>query len=188
MQPNFRSSNNASEAVSTLNGFSFNFNAKQRQRGPRVTDADDILIGTDSADTLDGLGGDDIIDGLGEQDTLTGGDGRDRIAFSGDPFKGENVSAAGRQAVNLPDELTDFSISDDQFVLDPSDLGLQSPLNFVNGTADELAAADTTDANAVVIQGAFANAGVAASAIAESGVADSTGVFIYFNKIYRLTV
>ena len=150
-----------------------------------TTNDDDIILGSRDADLINGLAGSDIIDGLAGQDTIIGGKSSDSIAFSGDPFNGVDVSGAGRQAANLPDELLDFSIADDRFVLDPADLELKGQPIFVNGTANQLsklAERGKTDANAVVIQGAFANAGVAASAIAESGVADGTGVFIYFNQ------
>ncbi|MEO0408282.1 MAG: hypothetical protein AAF289_13100, partial [Cyanobacteria bacterium P01_A01_bin.135] len=106
----------------------------------------------------------------------------DIFVFGGDPFKGVDVSAEGRQVVNDPDELADFEIAEDRFALDAGDLDFGGEPVFINGSAADLAASGITDANLVVIQGPFANAGAAATAIAESGVAAGTGAFVYFNE------
>ena len=113
---------------------------------------------------------------------LVGTNGNDNFVVSGDPFKGIDVSAAGRQVVNQPDELEAFVIADDRFVLDGTDLDIDGEPIFVNGTVDELSNGDITDANLVVVQGAFANAGAAATAIASTGAASGSGVFVYFNE------
>ncbi|MFK8186089.1 MAG: hypothetical protein AB8B99_22155 [Phormidesmis sp.] len=110
------------------------------------------------------------------------GDDGESDNFAFDPFQGMNMSADGRQIVNQPDELEDFDIAQDCFLLNAADLGIERPITFVNGTADALAASGIQDANLVVIQGAFASAGAAAKAIAQIGIANGPGAFIYFNE------
>lgn len=142
---------------------------------------DDVLDGGSGSDLLDGGAGSDTLIGGPDIDTLVGGRGRDAFVFDGDPFRGVDVSAAGRQVVNTPDELPDFSIEQDALVGVLADLGLSGPQVFVNGTAEQLTALAGTDANVVVIQGAIGNAGAAATAVANTGVADGPGVFVYWN-------
>lgn len=129
------------------------------------------------------LGGNDLLSRGAGIDTLTGGRGRDAVAFTGDPFAGVDLSAAGRTVVNTPDELLDFDPTSDKVVLDRSDLGVGRKLDLVNGTVDQLTARGRagSDAGVVVIQGAIGNAGAAASAIAATGVASGPGVFVYWN-------
>ena len=146
----------------------------------------DTLIGGEGNDLLTGgKGRDTLIGGEGGVDTLIGGKGNDSLVFSGDPFNGVDVSPEGRQVANSPDILEDFAIAKDRLVLDTADFGIEGSVEFVNGSADELtglAKNSPTSANVVVIQGSFANAGVAASAIADTGVAGEAGAFIYFNQ------
>ncbi|VEP13213.1 conserved hypothetical protein [Hyella patelloides LEGE 07179] len=135
----------------------------------------------------DGGAGDDTLNGSNGLDTLIGGEGSDSFVFDDDPFKGNpNVVADDdvRQVVNQPYELDDFTIADDLFVIDAQDFNIEDSVEFVNGTIDELTglAQGGTDANIVVVQDGFANAGAAASAIAETGVAQDAGAFIYFNE------
>lgn len=68
------------------------------------------LAGTGGAETLEGTPGDDLITGLGGADTITTGIGNDTIAFEGDPFDGNDVSAEGRQIIGSEDFVTDFTI------------------------------------------------------------------------------
>lgn len=98
------------------------------------------------------------------------------------PFLGMNVSADGKQIVNQPDELKDFCIAKDCFLLNAADLGINRQLTFISGTATELTASSVKDANVVVIQGIFTSASAAASAIAQTGSAHGPGAFIYFNE------
>ncbi|NJK28314.1 MAG: calcium-binding protein [Coleofasciculaceae cyanobacterium SM2_3_26] len=104
------------------------------------------------------------------------------FTFDGNPFKGVDVSAAGRQVVNQPNELNDFVIAEDTFAIDALDFAIQDGATFVNGSVEELTALAGTNANIVVIQTAFPNAGAAATAIAGTGVASGEGVFVYFNQ------
>ncbi|VEP11362.1 conserved hypothetical protein [Hyella patelloides LEGE 07179] len=135
----------------------------------------------------DGGAGDDTLNGSNGLDTLVGGQGSDSFVFDDDPFKGDqNVIADDdvRQVVNQPYELDDFTIADDLFVIDAQDFNIEGSVELVNGTIDELTglAQGVTDANVVVVQDGFANAGAAASAIAETGVAQDAGAFVYFNE------
>ncbi len=118
---------------------------------------------------------------------LIGTSGPDNFIVNGDPFNGVDVSAPGRQVVNQPSELTDFAIAADRFVLDGGDLGISTAPVFINGTAEALTASDVANANLVVIQGEFANAGAAATAIAGTGVASGAGVFVYFNSTLQIS-
>jgi Ca2+-binding RTX toxin-like protein len=117
---------------------------------------------------------------------LTGTSGQNNFVVSGDPFNGIDVSADGRQVVNQPSELNAFLIAEDRFVLDATDLGITLPTVFVNGTVEELTNSSIANANTVVIQGAFANAGAAAVALAGTGVASGPGVFVYFNQTLQI--
>jgi len=117
---------------------------------------------------------------------LNGTSGSDNFIVNGDPFNGVDVSAPGRQVVNQPSELNDFAIEVDRFVLDGTDLGITAEPVFINGTAEALAASGITNANIVVIQGEFANAGAAATAIAGTGATSGAGVFIYFNSTLQI--
>ncbi|MEA5467220.1 calcium-binding protein [Leptothoe sp. PORK10 BA2] len=117
---------------------------------------------------------------------LTGVSGQDNFVVSGDPFNGVDVSADGRQVVNQPSELNEFLIAEDRFVLDTTDLGISGTPVFINGTVADLTNSGISNANIVVIQGSFANAGAAASAIAGTGVASGTGVFVYFNETLQI--
>ena len=108
---------------------------------------------------------------------LIGNPGNDNFIVSGDPFNGVDVSAEGRQVVNQPNELNDFVIAEDRFVLNATDLEIQGEPVFTNGSAEELSNSDITNANIVVIQASFANA----TAIAATEAANGAGVFIYFN-------
>lgn len=138
----------------------------------------DVLVGGAGTDTLDGGYGNDVLIGGEGVDTMTGGAGRDRFLFTGDPFNGVDVSAAGRQVVNTPDVITDFNIQQDKFSLDASELGL-SGAKFANAAAADLSG----NANVIILQGAFANAGAAAQAIADNpNVTAGAGVFVYFNS------
>lgn len=117
---------------------------------------------------------------------LTGTSGKDNFVVSGDPFNGVDVSASGRQVVNQPSQLNEFIIAEDQFVLDATDLGITGQSVFINGTVEELTTSTTRNANIIIVQGAFANAGAAATAIAGTGVANSAGVFVYFNQTLQI--
>ncbi len=137
----------------------------------------DTLKGGDGNDDLSGGNGFDLLVGGAGQDVLTGGLGRDTFVFDGDPFNGVDVSADGRQAALLPDEITDFNVREDVFGLDGSDFEIDS-LHFVSGRSDEI----DRDGTVIVLQDGFANAGLAAAAIAgNDAITAEEGVFIYFN-------
>ncbi len=138
----------------------------------------DVILGDEGVNVLNGIGGDDVLNGRGGQDQLIGGDGADTFQFSGDAFNGVDVSAEGRQVAVLPDEIVDFAIAEDRFQVDGEDFSLEL-LTFANGLAAELSG----DANVLVLQDSFANAGAAASAIAANDdLTADEGLFVYFNE------
>ena len=145
-----------------------------------------LIFGSDGNDILNGRGGDDVlIGGAGDADVLTGGTGADTFQFTNGDGNGTPGSA---------DQVNDFSTADDRFALDAASFGLgDAGLTFANvardGDALDAATFDA-DANVFVLQGSFANAGVARDAIAGALVdvqgaatdeADA-GFFIYFNE------
>jgi Ca2+-binding RTX toxin-like protein len=132
----------------------------------------DTLVGGSGIDTLvGGNPGDD------EVDTLTGNGGADRFLFAGTPFTGTPVTAAnGIQVFGKADSIQDYQIGVDQFVLDSSDLGINS-IKFQKGSADQI-----EDGNVIVLTTPFAAAAGAAKAIADNAkVTADKGVFVYFN-------
>ncbi len=74
---------------------------------------DDQIFGDDGVNVLNGRDGDDLLNGRGGGDTLIGGAGQDVFAFSGDPFDGADVSAAGRQIIGNEDFIEDFEFGVD---------------------------------------------------------------------------
>ena len=72
------------------------------------SDASESVIGTDDADEIFAGAGDDRIEGNGGSDIISTGAGNDDVVFSGDPFDGADVSAAGRQIVGGEDFIEDF--------------------------------------------------------------------------------
>ncbi|MBE9180073.1 hypothetical protein IQ268_15995 [Oculatella sp. LEGE 06141] len=139
----------------------------------------DFLDGGIGIDTLVGGNGNDQLVGGDGVDTLTGGAGADKFVYNGDVFaNGPTVPAGqtGIQVLNTPDIITDYTIGEDQFVLDKLDLGL-SDLVFQKGQSAQLA-----DGNTIVLTDGFAAAGAAARAIANNNnVQAREGVFVYFN-------
>ncbi|NJR64986.1 MAG: calcium-binding protein [Leptolyngbyaceae cyanobacterium CRU_2_3] len=156
--------------------------------------ANNTMTGTDGNDTLDGRLGDDtltggngndaLVGGVG-RDNLTGGAGRDQFVYNGDVFANGTAAPAGTtgiNALNTPDIIADFTIADDQFVLDGSDL-VVTGLNFQKGAAAQLA-----NGNVLVLTDAFAAAGAAARAIANNNnITAKEGLFAYFNSTLQLT-
>ena len=146
-----------------------------------------VLFGNDGNDMLNGRGGDDvIIGGAGDADVLTGGAGSDTFQFANGDGNGTPGSA---------DQVRDFSTAEDRFALDAESFGLnaEDALGFANVERDgEGLDAGTFDANAnvYVLQGSFANAGVARDAIAaarveaQGGATEEAeaGFFVYFNE------
>ncbi|NJO70696.1 MAG: calcium-binding protein [Oscillatoriales cyanobacterium RM1_1_9] len=129
----------------------------------------DWLLGGFGADVLRGDAGKDTLNGGAGVDTLTGGDGADQFAFD-------------QNALGTPDILTDFEIGKDQFALDSRDLGIKT-IQFQKGEIDQI----TQNANVIVLEGAFANAGLAAEAIAANeAITSDKGAFVYFNSTWVL--
>lgn len=156
---------------------------------------DDLLNGGAGADLLDGGAGGDILNGgaggdrlVGGDgvDTLTGGGGTDKFTYEGDVFaNGDPVLAAvpNINVLNTPDIINDYTIGEDQFVFDQSDLDLDS-LVFQKGNAADIAA----NGNALVLTNGFAAAGAAARAIANNdNITAKEGVFAYFNTTLGIT-
>lgn len=149
----------------------------------------DTINGDDGTDIILAGDGADVINGGAGVDTITGGNGADAVVFDGDRFTGGAVidDDGVRQAVNTPDVLTDWSISDDRFVLDTSDFLVTGELNFFNGLAADIPEGGV---NVIVLQDtdndnnpatAF-NAGAAASLIAANVETSGAGFFIYHNS------
>lgn len=155
----------------------------------------DLLSGGAGNDTLNGGAGDDFISGgEGDNDLLTGGRGRDHFQFTNGDGNGTPGSA---------DQIQDFDVHDDQFILDATSFGLGSDADVVFQNVERHVGADgqldlddgladiNAEANVYVLQGAFANAGAARNAIAEARIeaqggeqieGDQSGFFIYFNE------
>ncbi len=133
------------------------------------------LVGTADIDTLIGFGGDDIITGLQGADQVTTGGGSDALVYDGTSI-GEG-----------PDQISDFSVAEDRFVVDAADFRVASGLNFVNALA-----ADLPDAgeNVIVLQDAdddgdpntVFNARSAARLIGAQITQEGSGFFVYFNS------
>lgn len=142
---------------------------------PLVANGDsgnDILIGGSASDLL--AGGDGI-------DTLTGNGGADKFVYAGNPFANGVAAAAAGSPIKVlaaPDVITDFTIAEDQYVLDSSDLGIQA-ITFQNGKIADIKG----NGNVIVLQDSFENVAAAAQAIAENNsVTAKEGVFVYFNS------
>jgi Ca2+-binding RTX toxin-like protein len=132
-------------------------------------EGDDWLIGGTGTVTVPGPNNTTITLG----DTLTGGTGRDKFQFSTDPFAG---GVAG-QNLNRPDVITDYEIGIDQLVFDRQKFGIDQ-LQFQKGQANLL-----QNGNLLVLEGVFANAGLAAQAVAaNNAITAEKGIFIYHNS------
>jgi serralysin len=151
--------------------------------------ANNQITGGEGSDTIDGRLGDDIlvggngndalIGGVGT-DTLTGGAGRDQFVYNGDVFANGTPAlnaATGINVLGRPDIISDFTIADDQFVLDASDLAITAGLTFQKAASTQL-----VNGNVIVLTDSFAAAPAAAKAIADNNaVTAKEGVFVYFN-------
>lgn len=146
----------------------------------------DLLDGGAGADLLNGGNGNDQLVGGDGVDTLTGGAGADRFTYNGNVFaNGTPTLAVGPDinVLNTPDIITDYTIGEDQFVFDQTNLGLDS-LVFQKGNADAI----INDGNAIVLTDGFAAAGGAARAIANNNnITAREGVFAYFNTTLGIT-
>jgi serralysin len=139
----------------------------------------DRLNGGADDDTLTGNVGNDTLVGGSGVDILTGGEGRDRFVYNGNPFANGAPTLAAQPNINVlnrPDVVTDYSIGEDQFILDQSSLRLDS-LVFQKGQSAQL-----SNGNVLVLTDGFAAAGAAARAIANNNsITADEGVFLYFN-------
>jgi Ca2+-binding RTX toxin-like protein len=79
---------------------------------------DNVIIGGMRNDLLEGLAGNDTLAGSGGRDQLAGGLGNDCFAF-GFAANSNGVLSIGDNA----DTISDFSVADDQFLLDPLAFG-----------------------------------------------------------------
>jgi hypothetical protein len=108
---------------------------------------------------------------------MTGGAGKDQFRFLNDPFANGNPA----QNLNQPDVVTDFEQGQakDQLVFGGQAFGL-SQLKFQKGNVKQLSG----DSNLLVLEGEFANAGLAANAIRDeaTNLSAGKGVFVYFNS------
>ncbi|HEY9662736.1 MAG TPA: calcium-binding protein, partial [Allocoleopsis sp.] len=154
----------------------------------------DMLDGGNGNDYLDGgLNNDSLIGGSGTDqlvgnsgiDTLTGGTEADQFMFTGNLYANGTPALAGQTGIkvlNQPDVITDYTIGQDQFVLDKTATRMDN-LVFQKGTAAQL-----MDGNVLVLQDSFAAAGAAARAIANNNnIQANEGVFVYFNTTLGLS-
>ncbi|NEQ25598.1 MAG: calcium-binding protein [Microcoleus sp. SIO2G3] len=145
----------------------------------------DSIEGLDGNDILTGNAGNDRLVGGAGNDNLTGNAGRDQFVYSGNPFANGTPAPAGATGINVlnqPDIINDYTIGEDQFVLDAEDLELGA-INFQKGASGQLA-----NGNVIVLTDGFAAAGAAARAIANNNaVTADEGVFVYFNTTLNLT-
>lgn len=144
----------------------------------------DVLDGGIGVDTLLGGNGNDMVVGGDGVDTLTGGAGRDQFVYRGNMFANGVPAPAGTTGINVlgqPDIITDYTIGEDQFLLDALDLGMD-PIAFQKGTSGQIA-----NGNVIVLTDTFAAAGAAARAIANNNsITAEEGVFVYFNTTLGL--
>jgi Ca2+-binding RTX toxin-like protein len=109
-------------------------------------------------------------------DTMTGGLGQDQFRFLTDPFANGNPA----QVLNQPDVVTDFEQGQnrDQLVFGGQAFGLNE-LKFLRGDVKQLAG----DSNLLILEGEFANAGLAAAAIRDNqNLTAERGIFVYYNS------
>ncbi len=141
---------------------------------------DDVVNGLGGDDTLRGGDGNDTLVGGDGVDTLTGGSGSDQFGYAGNVFANGTAAPAGTtgiNALNRPDIITDYSISQDQFEVNGKDLNIAA-LKFQKGNAGDIA-----DGTAIVLLNPFPAAAAAARAIADnSKVISDAGLFVYFNS------
>jgi Ca2+-binding RTX toxin-like protein len=152
-------------------------------------DGDDLFDARNTSIGVEGLGGagndtllgsqfNDLLVGGDGIDTMTGGLGCDRFLYGGNPFANGTPATTpnGIIALNRPDIITDFTINQDSFVLDASDLGINS-IHFSSGISNSIG-----NGNVIVLTDGFANAATAAKAIADNNnITADQGVFAYFN-------
>jgi len=131
-------------------------------------------------DTLIGGHKNDILAGGQGIDALTGNGGRDQFLYKGNVFENRTPvrnEATGINVLNAADNITDFNIRQDQFLLNGKDLSLTN-LQFQNSLSIELSG----NVNVIVMRDGFGNAAAAAKAIADNDkVTSDAGVFVYFN-------
>lgn len=116
------------------------------------------------------------------------------FAFSGDPFRGEDVSAPDRQIVVGEDAIEDFDFATDRYLIDAVDFGLPEEVRFATVDTTDPDAAIPEDANVVVVLNADNDAdaetpflaGTAAGEIAALTDASRPGLFVYFNSTLDL--
>lgn len=133
---------------------------------------DDILTGGTGTITVTNASGVAVTTG----DTMTGGAGKDQFRFLNDPFANGNPA----QNLNQPDVVTDFEQgrAKDQLVFGGQAFGLNE-LEFQKGDVKDLAG----DSNLLILEGEFANAGLAANAIRDNqDITAGRGIFVYYNS------
>ncbi|MBJ7440106.1 MAG: hypothetical protein JHD35_13895, partial [Sphingopyxis sp.] len=154
------------------------------------TVGDDSLTGTAAVEEFSGDAGNDRIETGGGSDTVATGAGNDTLVYSGDPFEGTDVSAAGRQVVQNEDFVSDFSIANDKFEFDARDFGVVGDLRFHALDGNAAGAAIPAGANVIVLLNSDNdanpatpfNAGAAANQVANLVTTDGAGFFVYFNS------
>jgi Ca2+-binding RTX toxin-like protein len=140
---------------------------------------DDFISGKDGKDNLTGGTGNDTLVGGNGVDTLTGGVGRDKFVFDGDVFANGTPTPApnGINVLGQPDVITDYTIGEDQIVLNSFDLGIPN-ITFQKGQSNQI-----TNGNVIVLTDSFTAAPLAARAIANNpNITAQEGVFVYFNS------
>jgi Ca2+-binding RTX toxin-like protein len=148
------------------------------------TDGNDVLLGSAASEVIDARAGDDDIDSLAGTDIVTGGAGADEFLFD-------------LATVNdglTEDSITDFSFTDDRFVLDAASFGVAQAVSFVSLDANAMGASIASGANVIVLRNAdndgnpatAFNARSAATQIAGLTDGDRPGFFVYFNSVLQV--
>ncbi|NJK62219.1 MAG: hypothetical protein HC921_05610 [Synechococcaceae cyanobacterium SM2_3_1] len=149
--------------------------AEPEEPGIIGTNGNDFLIGTAADDIMDGRGGNDTIDGRQGSDQITTGSGNDTVLYN------------GSQLGSGPDQLSDWAVNSDRFLLNPGDFNVAGSLSFVNTLASNLPSGGV---NVIVLQDtdndndpntAF-NARSAAQLIGAEINQISPGFFVYWNS------
>ncbi len=143
-----------------------------------------VIFGDDVDNTLIGTAADDVLFGERGNDTIDGQAGSDQIATNlGNDIVVYNATQLGSDA----DQLSDWNVNRDQFLLNAADFGVIGGVSFINAEAVDLPAAGV---NVIVLQdtdddndpATVFNARSAARLIGAQVEEAGPGFFIYWNS------
>ncbi len=162
------------DAINALPSFdASNFALINENLGIVGSNGDDTLNGTGGNDSIDALEGNDTINGLAGSDRITSGPGSDTLVYD------------ASQLGSGPDQLSDWSVMSDQFLLNAGDFNVTGSVSFFNDVAANL---PTGGVNVIVLQdiddgtGGVFNARAAARLIGAEITQLGAGFFIYWNS------